>query len=474
MANVLFVDDLPGIIESYEFDLKKDGHKVIPAYCIEDAKNILKTIHDIDVIVLDMSLPMQREGEDKPEIGLEYLKELCKNDDKPVIMLTGVGGDAFRKKAFEFGAYDYVGKGEDRSTIRARINNAASEGMKSLENHCLKVDMFPGQSEIFQSYLKKLRAIAKWDVNVLIQGESGSGKELAARAIHKLSERSSNRFFSINCIGIASSISESELFGHEPGSFTDAKKRKIGYFESAHKGILFLDEIADLPLEIQGQLLKFLDSGHFMKVGGRSDIYSDVRVVAATNKDLAVLVGDGLFREDLFYRLNTVSVKVPSLRSRPGDILPLTKHLIEKKNWKLTGSQWKRLNEECSEALIKYDWQNNIRELKSFIERIFIHTPGEEITNDQVEIQLRELKNDRLKINSLGRNDQLHFSPYTEDDELKKFSEVVDELLICEKLHQFFNAAYERADRNWAAAAQLIGISDDTLLKYRKKLKENS
>ncbi len=330
-----------------------------------------------DIVVTDIRMP----GMD----GISLLKEAKALDPAPeVIVITGHGTLETAVEAIRLGAYDYVRKPFRNEEIVRRIDALGS--VKSLTNKVQTLESklgddrartrIIGESERMTRVLDVVRTIADSDEDVLIEGETGTGKELVARALHNLSPKKGKPLVKVNCAALPSGLIESELFGHERGAFTGAIARKIGRFELADGGTIFLDEIGDLPLDMQAKLLRVLQEGEFERVGGSQTMKVEVRVIAATNRDLQKLMAEGKFRSDLFYRLNVFPVEVPALHERTEDIPLLVQCFVSKYSLRF-GKTIKSVTEKAMAALVKYDWPGNIRELENVIERAVILTEGQ-------------------------------------------------------------------------------------------------
>jgi len=310
---------------------------------------------------------------------MEMLKEIRQNQPlTPVVMLTATKTVKTAVEAMKLGAYDYITKPFDVEELRL-------VAQKALESHDLKIanrrlqeeveeryrfDNIIGKSKEMREIYSTIRQIAEKNSTVLIHGESGTGKELVARAIHYNSLRKDKPFVAVNCAAIPETLIESELFGHEKGAFTDAQSRRIGHFEMAHQGTLFLDEVSELSLPTQAKILRALQEREFVRVGGTKTISVDVRLVSATNKNLEELMARGNFRSDLYYRINVVPMTIPPLRKRKEDILLLAKHFLDKH----AGPEKKKISPEAMDILVAYDWPGNVRELENIIERIVVLT----------------------------------------------------------------------------------------------------
>ncbi|MCY0867295.1 MAG: sigma-54 dependent transcriptional regulator [Aquificaceae bacterium] len=328
--------------------------------------------HAYDIILLDLKLPDLS--------GVDALKMVKENTEAKVIVITGYGDIKTAVEAMRSGASDFIQKPFNLDILEISIKRAVKEKITEEENLALKGILkkdvaytFDTKNEKFKQLLSLCKKYAKTDANILIVGETGTGKEVIARYIHGLSDRRDKPFLVVECTSIPSEIFESELFGHEKGAFTGATTKKEGLVEMARGGTLFLDEVGDIPYHLQSKLLRFIETKSFRRVGGLREITTDVRIISATNKDLKELIDKGLFRDDLFYRLSTLVVEVPPLRERKEDIPILANFFC---------SRWrKKIGEKAIKHLMEYDWKGNIRELKNTIERACILADGECIDN---------------------------------------------------------------------------------------------
>lgn len=328
--------------------------------------------HAYDIILLDLKLPDLS--------GVDALKMVKENTEAKVIVITGYGDIKTAVEAMRSGASDFIQKPFNLDILEISIKRAVKEKITEEENLALKGILkkdvaytFDTKNEKFKQLLSLCKKYAKTDANILIVGETGTGKEVIARYIHGLSDRRDKPFLVVECTSIPSEIFESELFGHEKGAFTGATTKKEGLVEMARGGTLFLDEVGDIPYHLQSKLLRFIETKSFRRVGGLREITTDVRIISATNKDLKELIDKGLFRDDLFYRLSTLVVEVPPLRERKEDIPILANFFC---------SRWrKKIGEKAIKHLMEYDWKGNIRELKNTIERACILADGEYIDN---------------------------------------------------------------------------------------------
>jgi two-component system nitrogen regulation response regulator GlnG len=335
-----------------------------------------------DVVLLDIRLPDMS--------GLDALSAIRKIDQRlPVIVITAHGTTDTAIEATKRGAFDYLLKPFDLPTLRAVVQRALESSrltrrpalVPSADNVTVVGDRIVGRSAVMQDVFKAIGRVAESDINVLLLGESGVGKELAARAIYQHSRRSSGPFLAINCAAIPEALLESELFGHEKGSFTGAERQRIGRFEQASGGTIFLDEIGDMSPAIQAKVLRMLQDQRFERVGGSETIQADVRVIAATNQNLPELVAAGRFRQDLFYRLNTYTILLPPLRSRIDDLPLLVEHFI-KVYCPVVGKQVSLTAPETLQLLSNYPWPGNVRELQGVIKTALVNSTSDILTPD--------------------------------------------------------------------------------------------
>ena len=385
---VLIIEDdintlhgLGEILEDENFNISK----------AKNAKQALKEIEngDFDVVLMDYLLP-DRDGLD---LSREVLKDY---PEIKIIMMTAFGTVKNAVNAMNMGIYDYLTKPINLDELLIILRRAIQEqrlikendNLKSKLNNKYRFENIIGVSGKMQQVFQKVTKVANSDATVLIRGESGTGKELIARAIHFQSKQKGQPLVEINCASIPENLLESELFGHEKGAFTGAYKMKKGKFEIADKGTLFLDEIGELPLALQAKLLRVLQEHRFTRVGGVDNIEVNVRLIAATNADLEQKMADGLFREDLYYRLNVIPVIIPPLRERLEDIGPLTDHFINKFSEK-EGRAIRGINEEARKILLAYEWPGNVRELENAVENSVVMCDGDCITADDLPAYLK-------------------------------------------------------------------------------------
>ncbi len=313
--------------------------------------------------------------------GIELLNEISQLDSSlPVILMTAHGSIETVKEALRGGAFDYLAKPLDRAKLLEVVSKAVAQ-MRAVDEEII------GVSEVMERVKKMIVKVAPSPSTVLIRGESGTGKERIARAIHKASPRAGERFQAVNCAAINENLLESELFGHEKGSFTGAHVEKKGLFEIAEKGTLFLDEIGEINVSMQAKLLRVLQEKEVTHVGGTKPIKVDVRVLAATNRDLEAMVKDGRFREDLYYRLNVIPITVPPLRQRRDDIKVLMAHFLRKHS--ANAARPMKLSDDARRLILDYTWPGNVRQLESAIERALLLAEGDEITVEDLPVEIR-------------------------------------------------------------------------------------
>ena len=403
-ANMLIVEDNADLCQTLAEIFRKVGHKVHTALSGTEALRFLKS-ELIDLVLLDLRLP------DMSGIKVvEYVKEV--DPDILVIMITAVANDPRPAvEAMKAGAYDYLTKPFELEEVKLVVAKALETANMKRELSRLKQQRgkFPdeelfGNSQVMEEVKKLIKIVADTPrTSVLIEGESGTGKELVANSIHKWSARGDKPFIPINCSAIPENLLESELFGHEKGAFTDAKSLKKGMFELANNGTIFLDEMASMRLSLQPKILRVLETQTFRRIGGTADIQIDVRVIAATNRDLQHMVQEGSFREDLYYRLKVMVISLPSLRERVEDILPLASIFIEKNN-KEFNKNIVGVSEETKALLLRYRWPGNVRELKNVMERAIILSQSDHLRPEQLPLELRGNKETAASLTTATNN----------------------------------------------------------------------
>ena len=386
-GTILIVDDEKPTREGLRQSLE-DEFNVYTASSVDEALNVLGTEH-VDLVLTDLRLG----GDD----GMALIEKILQRPRPPICMLmTAYGSIATAVEAMKRGAYDFVAKPVNIDELELKITRAIKGRQTEQENVQLRqlvdkrfgLETLIGESRAMHEIFDTIRQVAPSRATVLLVGESGTGKELIARAIHNLSNRNKTRFVAFNCAAFASQLIESELFGHERGAFTGAAERRIGRFEQAAGGTLFLDEIGEIDSNVQVKLLRALDPGVFERVGGNQSIQADVRLIAATNRDLTALVREGKFREDLYYRLNVVQMRVPPLRERKEDI-PLLANTFLKEICERDGKAFRPLSPEAMETLLRYDWPGNVRELKGAIDSGVTLAIGNQITVRDLPLTVR-------------------------------------------------------------------------------------
>ncbi|HPL96567.1 MAG TPA: sigma-54 dependent transcriptional regulator [Smithellaceae bacterium] len=440
MDKILIVDDELNMRLVLEAMLKKEGYGVATASDGLEALQMLKS-GPFAAVITDLKMPRMDGMALLDRLGGEY-------PDLPVIIITAHGTVATAVEALKKGALDYITKPFELDEIKNVVAKAVKTGnLKKNEFLMTPEDIeragIIGDSRAMQEMFDAIKRVAPTTTTVLITGETGTGKELVAEAIHRNSPRKNNPLIKINCAAIAESLMESELFGHEKGSFTGAAITKPGKFELAHKGTMFLDEVAEIPREMQVKLLRVLQEQEFERIGGLKTIKVDVRFIAATNRNLTQSVAEGSFREDLFYRLNVFPINVPPLRERTEDISVLADYFIQKFNQKL-GLAVTGMDRAVKNMLLDSRWPGNIRELENLIERMMLMASTSIITAAEVPQEFK----DELEINSLTSGD---FGERPLKDFMRAHIEEVEKQMIIKYL--------EDLDGNVTKAAKQMGLS---------------
>ena len=454
---ILIIDDEPNLPHQLSRYLSKHGYEVSTA---ADGEAGLREIqkNTIDLLLLDVRLPKMS--------GLEVLEALRKTDQElPVIMLTAYGDVETAVAAMKLGASDYLIKGFDLMELllvvqRALETSAMYRELRQLRSE--KSDNYHfhyivGHSKGMREVFDMVARVARSDTaSVLITGESGTGKEVVARAIHDQSLRAQGPFHPLNCASIAHNLLESELFGYEQYAFTDAKKQKRGLLELADNGTLFLDEIGEMPLDMQAKLLRVLETRSFYRLGGNKEVRINVRILAATNRNLEEALKAGTFRSDLFYRLDVLRIELPPLRDRPDDVLLFATRFIEDFNRSL-GRNVRRISPEAQRLLLAYQWPGNVRELKNVIERAMILSSNEELLPEHLP---REI---------IGRTRSAGTSaldPWEQWLNLRPAGQVVMEEVISQLEQHLVRWALDTSQHNRARASELLGLAKVDQLRY--------
>ncbi|NLT49670.1 MAG: sigma-54-dependent Fis family transcriptional regulator [Ignavibacteria bacterium] len=389
---ILIADDEKAIRESIKIVLEEEGYSTVTAPDGKEALDILAS-ENIDVVISDIKMPVID--------GIELLDKGSKiSPDTFFIIMTAYASVHTAIEALRNGAFDYLIKPVEFDDIIIRLKRLTNFRKLELENKFLRTRISAqtgyhniiGESKAIKNVYSLVEKVAVTNSNVLISGKSGTGKELVAKAIHNNSKRKDNIFLPVNCGAISENLIESELFGHKKGSFTGAIEEKAGLFKVADGGTLFLDEIGDLPLNLQVKLLRAIEDRKFLPVGGTKPVSTDVRIIAATNQDLFEKTKTGLFREDLFYRLNVVEIKLPDLNERIDDIPLLANHFVEKYSVEM-GKKIIGIDNETMKILVAHNWRGGVRELENVIERAVIFTDGDKIIESSLSEHIKEDKN---------------------------------------------------------------------------------
>ena len=446
---ILVVDDEVSICQSVKAILSDEGYQVLVAGSGEEAIKVVEEEMP-QLVLLDIWLP----GID----GLETLKAIkAFHANVLVIMMSGHGTIETAVRATKLGAFDFIEKPLSLDKVIIIVNNALNVVRLEQENILLKQKVsheyeLTGNSQVITELKEMINIVAPTNAWILVMGENGTGKELVARSIHHLSRRSHKPIVEVNCAAIPEELIESELFGHEKGAFTGATEKKRGKFDLAHEGTIFLDEVADMSLKAQAKILRILQEKKFERVGGNKLIDMDVRVLAASNKDLEKEMEVGHFRQDLYYRLHVIPLRVPTLRERKEDIKFLAERFLLDFAVK-EGQTQKVLTEDALAMLTQHDWPGNVRELKNIIERLIILTPSNEITANDIPLLNAKIENGASFGDSVG---------------------VVADLLKDAKMdfeRQFIIKKLEENEGNISRTAEAIGLERSNLHKKLKSLR---
>lgn len=443
-GKILIVDDDQMMCEMLEDDLKRHGFHPTSYLSAQKALDALKT-ESFDVLLTDMNLPDMN--------GIELCERVATNrPDIPVIVITAFGSMETAIAAIRAGAYDFVTKPIDTEFLvlvldRAVNHHGLQEKVKILDEALKKSHQFDeliGQSPPMRKLIDRLQRVADTETSILITGETGTGKEIVAQALHRRSRRQKGPFVAVNCAALPDALLESELFGHKSGAFTDAKTEHKGLFFQANGGTLFFDEVGDFPLTLQPKLLRSLEERRVRPIGGTSELAFDARIIAATNRDIETAVEENRFREDLYYRINVIQIDLPPLRERGTDILLLAQHFVDQYAIRLD-KQIAGISNSASEKLLNYTWPGNIRELRNIIERAVVLTRYEKISVDDLPEKIRNYKTSQFLVGS------------DNPSELVPIQEVE---------HRYILHVLKTVGDNKTLAARVLGLDRKTL--YRK------
>ncbi|HQR37580.1 MAG TPA: sigma-54 dependent transcriptional regulator [Blastocatellia bacterium] len=407
---VLIVDDEEAARYGMRRALEREGYVLDEADSTAAAR-MLVAAKAPDIVLLDVNLP--------GESGLEYLKEIAAMSTPPlVVIITAHGSERLAVEAIKTGAHDYLSKPFEVDELRLVVKNALETAALRQENRALRTKLagasgfgsMLGKSDAMRRVFSMIEKVAETDVTVLVLGESGTGKELVAQEIHRRSSHRSGDFVAMNCAAMPTELIESELFGHEKGSFTGAASRRKGKFEAANGGTILLDEIGDMSLTTQAKVLRVLEERRVERLGGDTSIPVDVRIVSATHKDLDTEIAEGRFRQDLYYRLRVVTIELPALRERREDIPILANDMLTRYA-SLYGLRCREIDPEAMRRLVQYDWPGNVRELRNAIERAVVMTNDERLTVDDLPPELARQSTRSAEVAATGDTLSLPFVP---------------------------------------------------------------
>jgi len=446
---ILIVEDEPNMRKTLSSILEEEGFLPIQA---EQAKEGLKILsrENISLVISDIKMPQMD--------GIQFLRQMrSKSYDIPVIIITAYGSFDSAVEALRLGAYDYITKPFEPESVVHTVQRALEHKKLTEENVYLREELerksgfeeLVGNAQCMQDVYTLIEKVANSKVPVLLRGESGTGKELVARAIHKRSERKNKNFVVINCGALPETLLESEIFGHEKGAFTGADKKKLGIFEVGDEGTIFLDEIGDLSLSVQMKLLRFLQSEEFIRVGGTAPLKVDVRIISATNKNLEKLIEEKKFRDDLYYRINTVPINIPPLRDRRDDIPLLIDHFLKKYS-KEDNVPLKKISDEALRILCEYPWRGNVRELENLIRAVLVLSKENTIKTEDLPPVIKQAdrsdyitqENNSISLPSSGQKENFSFKQIREEAEKKYLIDIL-----------------KQAQGNVSKASKLAGVS---------------
>ncbi len=471
MPVLLVVDDEPAILHAFRRAFREPDVQLLTA---ERAAEGIATVREQnpDVVILDVKLPDMS--------GLDAYREIRSLKPKlPVIFITGHGTTETAIEATKRGAYDYLFKPLELSELRrivdsalsiAKVQRVAPHIETDKPSEAVDADALVGRSAAMNDVYKAIGRVASQDVNVLITGESGTGKELVARAIYHHSNRESEPFLTINCAAIPDAILESELFGHEKGSFTGADQLRIGKFEQCSGGTMFLDEVGDMSATTQAKILRLLEEQRFERVGGNETVQTDVRLIAATNRDLEQMVADGDFREDLYFRLGVFTIHLPPLRERSDDLPRLVEHFVKRFAREL-GKEVNDVPAETMELLEAYSWPGNVRELQSVLKQTLLHGAGSVLIPDFLPPYIKTSPGGAVE-RSDGSFNLAKWDEFI-TNRIQNESENLYEEATLMTDHHLLMLALRHTQGNQLQAAKILGISRATLRNKLRALKIN-
>ena len=450
-TKVLIVDDKKSVLTALEMLVQTQFDDV---FTLTNPSNLLATIgkNSIDIVLLDMNF---RAGINNGNEGIFWLNEIKKYDPTIVVILITAYGDVeLAVKAVKEGAFNFILKPWDNNKLLSTLHSAKKFRKSNLENSSLKNEsrnlkqelnpanyQLIGQSKPMLDVMEMVRKVAQTNANILITGENGTGKELIAREIHRLSKRSNEIMLTVDMGAVSETLFESELFGHKKGAFTDAKEERTGKFEMANHGTLFLDEIGNLSLAMQAKILTALQNRTITKLGGNNEVPINIRLISATNKSIEIMIANGSFREDLLYRINTIHIELPPLRERENDILLLAEFFLQKYSEKYN-KPGLQINDKAKRKLLKYSWPGNVRELQHSIEKAVILSDSKIISDENFLLNKQSPKSYKLQ-----------------------------NLTIEEMEREMIKNCVEKENGNMSAVAKKLGVTRQTLYNKLKKYK---